>query len=127
MLSSILAISLGASLGAVCRWLLGVALNAIFPLLPPGTLVANWVGSYLIGVASSIFLLLGIPSSSHLYLLVVTGFLGALTTFSTFTFEIGALLRLHDYLMAFFGVGLHVCGSLILFFLGIGTVMLFHE
>ena len=55
MLGSLLAISVGASLGAISRWLLGLGLNALFPLLPPGTLVANLLGGYLIGVAVAFF------------------------------------------------------------------------
>lgn len=124
---SILAISIGASFGAVSRWLLGLGLNAIYPLIPLGTLAANWLGCYIIGVASTIFAMLNIGSSSHLHLMIITGFLGALTTFSSFTIEMGALIRHHDYWTALIGIGLHVCGSLVLFFLGIGTVMLFHK
>lgn len=124
---SFLAISAGASLGAISRWLLGMCLNAIYPLIPPGTLAANWLGGYLIGVISAIFAILNIGSSSYLSLLVITGFLGALTTFSTFTLEIARLIREHDYWTALAGIGLHVGGSLILFFLGIATVIIFHK
>ena len=124
---SLLAISLGASLGAISRWLLGLALNAIYPLIPLGTLAANWLGCYIIGLASSIFAFLDLPASSHLRLLVITGFLGSLTTFSTFTAEMCALLRNEDYRAALAGIGLHVGGSLIMFFLGIGTFILFQH
>lgn len=124
---SVLAISVGASLGALSRWLLGLGLNAIYPLIPMGTLAANWLGCYIIGVASSIFAFLNIPSSSHINLMVITGFLGALTTFSSFTDQMGALIREHAYWTAAIGIGLHVCGSFVMFFLGIGTFMLFHK
>lgn len=124
---SILAISFGASLGAISRWLLGLGLNAIYPLIPLGTLAANWLGCFIIGLATSIFVSLDIPSSSNLHLMVVTGFLGALTTFSTFTDEMGTLIRHHDYWTALAGIGLHVCGSLVMFFLGIGVFMLFQH
>lgn len=124
---SFLAICLGASLGALLRWLLGLWLNAVFPLMPLGTLTANWLGGYLIGCASTIFALLNIGASSFVYLFFVTGFLGALTTFSAFTNEMGALIRNQDYWAALAGIGLHVGGSLLLFFLGIGTVLFLHH
>lgn len=124
---SIIAISLGATCGATSRWLLGLGLNALYPSIPPGTLAANWLGAYIIGIIYSIFAACNITSSSYLYLMVVTGFLGSLTTFSTFTNEMGTLIRNHEYLTAIGGITLHVCGSLVLFFLGIGTFMLFHH
>ena len=80
-----LAVGMGAALGAWLRWGLGHALNALWPQLPPGTLVANLVGGYLVGLALGWFAL--DPSwSPEMRLLVVTGFLGALTTFSAFSF-----------------------------------------
>ena len=92
MLGSLLAISVGASLGAISRWLLGLGLNALFPLLPPGTLVANLLGGYLIGVAVAVFT--AYPALSPEWrLLVITGFLGGLTTFSTFSAEVTNLLQ----------------------------------
>ena len=124
---SIIAIGIGATCGATSRWLLGLALNAIYPSIPPGTLAANWLGAYIIGLVSSIFAACNITSSSYLHLMVITGFLGALTTFSTVTDEMGTLIRHHDYWTAVGGIALHVCGSLILFFLGIATFMLFHH
>lgn len=124
---SIIAIGIGATCGATSRWLLGLALNAIYPSIPPGTLAANWLGAYIIGLVSSIFAAMNITSSNYLHLMVITGFLGALTTFSTFTDEMGTLIRHHDYWTAVGGISLHVLGSLVLFFLGIGTFMLFHH
>ncbi|WP_165078215.1 MULTISPECIES: fluoride efflux transporter CrcB [unclassified Desulfovibrio] len=124
---SIIAIGIGATGGAAFRWLLGHALHALYPSIPPGTLAANWLGAYIIGLVSSIFAACNITSSSYLYLMVITGFLGALTTFSTFTHEMGTLIRHHEYWTAVGGIALHVCGSLILFFLGIATFMLFHH
>ena len=83
MLNSILAISLGASAGAVLRWFLGRALNTLFPAIPPGTLAANLLGGYLIGLALAVFA--AAPSVSPEWrLLIITGFLGGLTTFSLF-------------------------------------------
>jgi CrcB protein len=86
MLYSILAISIGASAGAVSRWFLGLGLNALFPTIPLGTLAANLLGGYLIGLALTFFA--GNPSLPPEWrLLVITGFLGGLTTFSTFSAE----------------------------------------
>ena len=84
---SMLAIALGAACGANLRWALGLGLNALFPNLPPGTLAANLLGAWLIGVAIAVFAAL--PELSAFWkLAVITGFLGALTTFSTFSAEI---------------------------------------
>ena len=74
-------------LGACLRWWLGLRLNSLFPLIPPGTLAANLIGGYIIGVAVAIFALKGqIPTEVRL--IVITGFLGGLTTFSTFSSEV---------------------------------------
>ena len=127
VICSIIAIGIGATCGATSRWLLGLGLNALYPAIPPGTVAANWLGAYIIGLVSSIFAAYNITSSSYLHLMVITGFLGALTTFSTFTDEMGALIRHHDYWTAIGGITIHVGGCLILFFLGIATFMLFHH
>ncbi len=84
MILSIVAISLGAALGALLRWVLSVRLNALFPFVPPGTLAANLIGGYLIGLAVGFFALHPeVPVQWRLF--IVTGFLGGLTTFSTFS------------------------------------------
>jgi CrcB protein len=120
---SIVAISVGASLGALLRWFLGTKLNALFPSIPPGTLTANLVGGYLIGVAVAYF-------SSHpslppeWRLLIVTGFLGGLTTFSTFSAEVVAQLMAGRMMWALSAIAAHVAGSLLMTLLGIGTVAL---
>lgn len=120
---SIFAISIGAALGAISRWALGLLLNALYPALPPGTLAANILGGFLMGLA--ICFLAQFPDlSPNWRLFVVTGFLGALTTFSTFTAEIGNLVAGKRYLAAAIGMALHVCGSLAAFFLGIGVFAL---
>jgi CrcB protein len=120
MFYSIVAISAGASLGAVSRWLLGMSLNTVFPALPPGTLVANLVGSYLIGVAVAAFA--NHPAIAPEWrLFIITGFLGALTTFSTFSAEVTTLLQEGRLLLSAIAVSLHVGGSLIMTFLGIAT------
>ncbi len=121
MLGSLLAISVGASLGAISRWLLGLGLNALFPLLPPGTLVANLLGGYLIGVAVAFFA--AHPALSPEWrLLVITGFLGGLTTFSTFSAEVTNLLQQGRLLWASASISAHVVGSLVMTLLGMASI-----
>jgi CrcB protein len=123
MFGSIIAISIGASLGAISRWLLGMGLNSVFPTLPPGTLVANLLGGYLIGVAITLFA--GHPSIAPEWrLLVVTGFLGGLTTFSTFSAETASLAQQGRYLWAVTSIGVHTGGSVLMTLFGIYTVNL---
>lgn len=123
MLQSLLAICAGASAGAVLRWSLGLALNPLFPTLPLGTLAANLLGGYCIGLAVGVFAF--IPSiGAEWRLLIITGFLGALTTFSTFSAEVAGLIQQGRLFWAGSAVALHVCGSLLMTFLGIGTFAL---
>ena len=123
MTLSIVAISVGASLGALLRWFLGTKLNALFPAIPPGTLTANLVGGYLIGLAVAYFS--SHPSLSPEWrLLIVTGFLGGLTTFSTFSAEVVAQLMAGRMMWALSGIAVHVAGSVGMTLLGIGTVAL---
>ena len=120
---SILAIALGAALGANLRWVLGIAFNAWLPQMPPGTLVANLLGAFLIGLAIATFA--SLPELSSFWrLLVVTGFLGALTTFSTFSAEIYAQLQAGRMLWAFSGIAIHVVGSLVMTGLGMAAFVL---
>lgn len=123
MLLSLLAISVGASLGAILRWLLSVGLNGLFPALPPGTLLANLIGGYLIGVALAFF-----GQNPHLppewRLFVVTGFLGGLTTFSTFSAEVTHQLQSGRLGWALGLMATHVLGSLAMTALGLATVHL---
>ena len=120
MLPSILAISAGASLGALSRWLLGLGFNAIWATMPLGTLMANLVGGYFIGLSISYFEAnAGLPTELKLF--IITGFLGGLTTFSTFSAEVVAILQVGSYLRAFATIGLHVLGSLALTLLGMAT------
>jgi CrcB protein len=115
---SVVAIAVGASLGALFRWQLGTWLNALWPAVPPGTLAANLIGGYLIGVALAFFAQHPeLPPEWRL--LVVTGFLGGLTTFSTFSAEIVNNIMRGDVLMALAGTATHVVGSLALTVLGI--------
>lgn len=120
MLPSILAISAGASLGALLRWALGLGFNAIWVTMPLGTLVANLVGGYLIGLSISYFETnAGLPAEMKLF--IITGFLGGLTTFSTFSAEVVAILQSGSYIRAFLTIGFHVLGSLALTLLGMAT------
>lgn len=115
------AVGIGAALGAWLRWALGVGLNAVFPHLPLGTLAANLVGGYLIGVAVALFELHG-HLAPELRLFVITGFLGGLTTFSAFSGESVALLMSERYGWALVHVTSHLVGSVALTLLGILTV-----
>ncbi len=115
-----IAVAIGGILGAWCRWGLGYLLNALWPLLPPGTLVANLMGAYLIGFLIQLFALHSeIPPEAALF--AITGFLGALTTFSTFSAEAVTLLAREQYVWAMCHVGSHLAGSLIMTTLGIAT------
>ena len=121
LLQSVLVISLGAAVGAVSRWLLALGLNGLFPTLPPGTLAANLIGGYLVGVAVAFFAQHpDVPAEWRL--LVVTGFLGGLTTFSTFSAEVTDLLQQGRLLWAGATVSMHVIGSLALTLAGMATV-----
>lgn len=126
MFLSILAVSVGASLGALIRWLLGTQLNSLFPTVPPGTLAANFLGSYLIGIAITYFSQQ--PSLSPEWrLFVVTGFLGALTTFSTFSAEVVYLFQEGRALWGCGAIALHVVGSLAMTLLGVGSWIWLHN
>jgi fluoride exporter len=120
MFQSILAISLGASLGAVGRWFLGLGFNAAWATMPLGTLLANLIGGYLIGLSTSFFQAhTGLAPEWRL--LVITGFLGGLTTFSTFSAEVISILQSGSYVRAFLTISLHLFGSLALTILGIAS------
>jgi CrcB protein len=124
MLKSLLVIAIGASLGAWLRWLLGIKLNTLFPTIPPGTVVANMVGGYIIGLAIA-FLAASPSLSPEWRLLVITGFCGGLTTFSTFSAETVALIQEGRLLWALGSVSLHVVGSLVMTAAGLLSYQLF--
>jgi CrcB protein len=116
-----LAVGVGAALGAWVRWLLGLALNAAHPNLPLGTLLANLVGGYLIGVVIEwLGVRAGVPPEFRLF--AVTGFLGGLTTFSTFSAESVNLIAHEQYGWALAHTGAHLVGSVMMTALGILTV-----
>src|SRR5579864_1998340 len=105
-----IAVCSGAALGAWLRWGLGIALNPLFPTVPMGTLTANLLGGFIIGVTMSVDEPLGFPPA--LRLLITTGFLGGLTTFSTFSAEIVTLALRAQYAWAAGAAALHLAGSL---------------
>lgn len=116
-----LAVGIGAALGAWLRWGLAVLLNDRFPALPPGTLAANVLGGFLIGVAMEWFSRhLGL--SPEIRLLAVTGFLGGLTTFSTFSAEVVDALMRGQYGWGFLIATGHLVGSLTATVAGIAVV-----
>ncbi|MCK9285059.1 MAG: fluoride efflux transporter CrcB [Rhodocyclaceae bacterium] len=118
---SFIAIGLGAALGAWLRWGFGLWLNPLLPTLPLGTLTANLLGGYLVGVAVAVFHInVDLPPEAKLF--VITGFLGGLTTFSTFSAEVVGLIRAADYGWAAAAVGLHLSGSLLMTVLGIWSI-----
>jgi fluoride exporter len=120
---SFLAVGSGAMLGAWARWALGLWLNPLFPTLPVGTLAANLGGGYLIGLALAWFAM-NPGVSPEARLLLVTGFLGALTTFSTFSAEAVTLLQRQQFGWAAAHMLLHLAGSLLATVLGMWTLRL---
>lgn len=115
--NAILAIGVGAALGAWLRWGLGTALNGYFPTIPMGTLAANLIGGYVIGLAVGFFdHHPGLSPALRLFL--ITGFLGGLTTFSTFSAEAVGLISRGESAWALAHVGGHLFGSLALTWAG---------
>ena len=124
MLAAVIAISLGAAFGALSRWGLALGFNHVFPALPLGTLAANLVGGYLVGLAVALFAQSpALPPEWRLF--VITGFLGGLTTFSTFSAEVVQALQAGRLGWATATVALHVTGSLLLTLAGMATPALF--
>lgn len=115
------AIGVGSALGAWLRWGLGLLLNPLFIALPLGTLAANLLGGYLIGLAIGTFhLYTHLPAELKLF--AVTGFLGGLTTFSSFSGEVVERFLAQQYLWAFSAIALHLIGSLTMTWLGLLTL-----
>ena len=120
-MGSVLAICIGACVGALSRWGLGLWLNP-GGLLPWGTLAANLLGGYLVGMCVATFQ--SMPQMDPVWrLLLVTGFLGALTTFSTFSAEVIAMLQQQRYALALCTASLHLFGSLLLTVAGIKSAL----
>jgi len=118
-----LAVGAGAAVGAWLRWGLGILLNPVFPTLPLGTFAANMLGGYLMGIALGLFSALQ-ALSPEVRLLIATGFLGGLTTFSTFSAEATTLLARQQFGWAALHIAAHVAGSIALTFAGIATMRL---
>ncbi|MEO8134192.1 MAG: fluoride efflux transporter CrcB [Betaproteobacteria bacterium] len=117
-LLSISAVFGGAGVGACLRWWLGAILNPLVPLLPMGTLTANLLGGLLVGTAVAFFSHDG-GVAPEWRLLIITGFLGGLTTFSTFSAEVVGLIGRSEYLWAMATAGAHLAGSLVLTAIGL--------
>ncbi len=124
MFNSILAISLGASVGAILRWSLGLLLDSLSVAISIGTIAANLLGGYLIGIAIAYFSVHA-ELSPQWRLLIITGFLGGLTTFSSFSAEVADMIGQGQLGTALTTVMVHVIGSLVMTFLGIYTYQLF--
>ena len=119
----VLAICIGASLGALARWGLSLWLST-GTSIPWGTVASNLIGGYLVGIAVAVFQ--AMPQLDPVWrLLLITGFLGGLTTFSSFSAEVVTMLLQDRLALAFGTAALHVCGSLVLTWLGIRTVQQF--
>ena len=120
---SVVAICIGASLGALCRWGLTLWLSQE-SVIPWGTLVANLAGGYLVGVCIAVFQ--SIPDMDPIWrLLLVTGFLGGLTTFSSFSAEVVSFVMQERYTLALLTAVAHVAGSLLMTVTGIKSAMFF--
>ncbi|HXZ47522.1 MAG TPA: fluoride efflux transporter CrcB [Usitatibacter sp.] len=120
---SFAAVGAGAAAGAWLRWGLGVLLNPVFPTIPFGTLAANLLGGWLMGIAMAVFTHYD-ALGPELRLLVTTGFLGGLTTFSTFSAETTTLFTRGQYGWTAAIVALHVAGSIAMTLLGIAAAHL---
>lgn len=122
-LVSLLAVGIGAFAGAVLRWMLGLALNPLFPTLPLGTLAANLLGGFIMGVALGAFVHFeALPIAARLAL--TTGFLGGLTTFSTFSAETVTLFLRQQYAWTATIIATHLLGSLLMTLAGIALMRL---
>jgi CrcB protein len=120
---SLVAVAVGGMLGCLMRWFLALFLNRYFPTIPPGTLAANLIGCYVIGVALAVFTANpALPVEWRLF--ITTGFCGGLTTFSTFSAEVVTLLQGGRVGWAMSAIAIHLVGSLLMTFAGIGTVLL---
>lgn len=120
MIGQFAAVGIGAAVGAWLRWGLSAWLNPKAPLFPLGTLAANLIGGYLVGVAIAFFLARG-DLAHEWRLFTVTGLLGGLTTFSTYSAEVVELAMRGDHGGAFLLAAAHLAGSLLLTAAGFAT------
>lgn len=124
-ISSVLWVALGGALGAVLRWVIALSLNHLSTHLAVGTLAANALGAFIMGICIAwLQKSTSLPIAWQLF--VMTGFLGALTTFSTFTAESFTLLQQSHFSYFFIHLLLHLVGSLLCFSLGFVFLKLFH-
>lgn len=122
MWKSVIAVSVGGALGCLFRWWLGARFNGLFPALPPGTLAANLIAGYVIGAAIAFFATFS-ALSPQWRLLVITGFCGGLSTFSTFSAELYTHLSGRRTAWACLEAAVHLFGSVTMTFLGAATVV----
>ena len=126
ILYSFIAIGLGAAIGAWLRWGFALWLNPVLPELPLGTLAANLIGGYLVGLAVAFFM--HHPGLSPEWrLLIITGFLGGLTTFSTFSAETVTLLARGQYIWSLAIIATHLGGSILMTIMGMQTYKWFSQ
>jgi CrcB protein len=123
---SLVAVAVGGMAGCLLRWFLALVLNRYFPTIPPGTLAANLIGCYIIGVALALFTANpALPVEWRLF--VTTGFCGGLTTFSTFSAEVVILVQSGRLAWAMAAIAVHLVGSLSMTFAGMATVFALRE
>lgn len=121
MYLSILAVGIGGALGSLLRWVLGLRLNTLFPSLPLGTLAANVIAGYVIGLAVAFFSRMpNLPAEWRLF--VITGLMGGLSTFSTFSAEVVSHLQEGRIGWALGEIAIHVSASVVMTILGFATV-----
>ena len=124
MFLSILAVGVGGALGSLLRWYLSLRLNGLFPNIPLGTLASNVIAGYVIGVAIAYFSRYpSMPIEWRLF--VITGLMGGLSTFSTFSAEVVGHIQQGRAGWAIGEIGIHLAASLIMTVLGIATVARF--
>ena len=117
-IAALLATGSGAFLGACLRYMFGIWWNPLFPTVPLGTLAANLLGGLLMGVILGAFLQFQTLSPGT-RLFITTGFLGGLTTFSTFSAETVTLLLRREYAWTAGIIGMHLLGTLGMTLLGV--------
>ena len=123
-LPSICAVLVGGGIGSLARWVLGIKLNGLFPNLPLGTFASNVIAGYVIGVAIAFFARSpGVAPEWRLF--VITGLMGGLSTFSTFSLEVATHLQEGRVGWAAGEIATHVIASVVMTILGIGTLALF--
>jgi fluoride exporter len=118
-----LSVGAGAAVGAWLRWWLGILFNPVFPTIPLGTLAANLLGGLLVGIAMAVISHYQ-AMAPELRLLVTTGFLGGLTTFSTFSAETATLILRGEFAWTAVIVAAHLCGSVLMTLAGVGLMRL---